>query len=70
MQEPLILLNEKLMLEESPDVKRLKYVMDFREKLVQVSEIAKKNLKSTQKSMKARYDKRKSVERNFSPARR
>ena len=50
---PLKLLKEKLMLEESPDVNLLKYVMDFQEKLVQVSEIAKKNLKSTQKSMKA-----------------
>ena len=63
---PLKLLKKKLMLEESPDVNLLKYVMDFREKLVQVGEIAKKNLKSTQKSMKTRYDK-KSVERKFSP---
>ena len=51
---PLKLMKEKLMLEDSPDVNLLKYVMDFQEELVQVCEIAKKNLKSTQKSMKAR----------------
>ena len=40
--------------------------MDFREKLVQIGKIAKKNLKSTQKSIKARYDEI-SVEHKFSP---
>ena len=63
---PLKMLKEKMLLEEAAEVNLLEYVMEFRGKLLKVGEIAKRNLKSSQRCMKARYDKR-SVERKFSP---
>ena len=54
------------MVDGSKEMNLLNYVMEFREKLVKVNEIAKVNLKTSQEAMKARCD-RSSVERNFLP---
>ena len=62
---PLKVLKEKW-LNESEDINLLDYVSKFKYRLHKACEIARENLKETQKKMKARYDKT-AKERKFSP---
>ena len=63
---PLKLLKEKFMVDDREDVNLLEYVTEIQDRLVQVNEIAKKNLESSQRNMKRRYDNL-STERKFFP---
>lgn len=63
---PLQLYKEKLLCEDGTGLNLLRYVSDFRTKLTKACELARENLKSSQISMKMKYDK-KSFERNFKP---
>ena len=59
-------MKEKLLSEDGDSLNLLQYVLDFRTKLTQVCRLAQDNLKSSQISMKDRYDKYTS-ERTFKP---
>ena len=61
---PLKLMKVKLLSEEPTSFNLLNYVSDFKLKLSKACELAQKNLKSSQKKMKSRYDE-KAFERNF-----
>ena len=61
---PLKLVKEKLLSERPTSFNLLNYDSDFKLKLSKACEFAQKNLKSSQKKMKSRYDK-KAFERNF-----
>ena len=63
---PLKLLKEKFISDNHADSNLLQYVSDFRDRLHNVSEIAKQNLEQAQTKMKAKYDV-KAVERTFEP---
>ena len=63
---PLKLLKDKFLSENIDSLNLLQYVSDFRTKLTRACELARANLVSAQKSMKARYD-LDSVERKFEP---
>ena len=62
---PLKLLKEKF-LSADKCLNLLKYVTDFRHKLLRATELAKESLKSVQDKMKAHYDK-KAIHRSFEP---
>ncbi len=62
---PLKLLKEKLLCDDS-SLNLLQYVIDFKEKLQKVRDIATKNLKDTQDSMTTRYN-QESIQRSFVP---
>ena len=61
---PLKLLKEKLLEDDNCALKLLKYVLDFRRKLTEACDLARKNLKSAQNCMKSKFDKH-TVRRNF-----
>ena len=63
---PLKLLKEKLLSSSTESINFLQHVSDFRNKLLRACELAKDNLSSTQKSMKAKYDVN-TVEQNVKP---
>ena len=63
---PLKLLKEKFLSEDSQNLNLLDYVSNFRTRLMKACELAKLNLKSSQKTMKNRYDLN-AVEREFKP---
>ena len=63
---PLKLLKEKFLSGENESLNLLEYVSDFRTKLSKACEMARENLKSTQKSMKDRYDQN-TAKRKFQP---
>ena len=63
---PRQLLKEKFLSDNVDSLNLLQYVSDFRTKLTRACELARANLVSAQKSMKARYD-LDSVERKFEP---
>ena len=63
---PLKLLKEKLLSSSAESINFLQHVSDFRNKLLRACELAKDNLSSTQKSMKAKYDVD-TVENNVKP---
>ena len=56
MRGPLKLLKEKLLSSSTESINFLHHVSDFRNKLLRACKLAKDNLSSTQKSMKAKYD--------------
>ena len=64
---PLKLLKEKLLSSSTESINFLQHVSDFRNKLLRTCELAKDNLSSTQKSMKAKYDVN-TVEQNVKPS--
>ena len=66
VRRPLKLLKEKFLSDNIDSLNLLQYVSDFRTKLTRACELARENLVSAQKSMKARYD-LDSVERKFEP---
>ena len=66
---PLKLLKEKFLSDETESLNLLEYVSDFRTKLSRACDLARENLKSSQKTMKARYDKHIS-KRKFEPGQR
>ena len=63
---PLKLLKEKFLSDEIECLNLLEYVSEFRTRLSRACELARENLESAQKSMKARYDKSTS-KRKFEP---
>ena len=63
---PLKLLKEKCLSSESHSINLLQYVSDFRTKFHRACELARANLKLSQKTMKERYDMDTS-ERSFDP---
>lgn len=63
---PLRLLKEKFISDENSELNLLQYVSDFRSRLHSASEFAKQNLRTSQGTMKLRYD-RKSSNRVFEP---
>ena len=63
---PLKLLKEKLLSSSTESINFLQHVSDFRNKLLRACKLAKDNLSSTQKSMKAKYDVN-TVEHNIKP---
>ena len=63
---PLKLFKVKFLSDNVDSLNLLQYVSDFRTKLPRACELARANLVSAQKSMKARYD-LDSVERKFEP---
>jgi len=66
VRRPLKLLKEKFLSDNLASLNLLQYVSDFRTKLTRACELARENLVSAQKSMKAEYD-LDSVERKFEP---
>jgi len=66
VRRPLKLLKEKFLSDNIDSLNLLQYVSDFRTKLTRGCELARENLVSAQKSMKAEYD-LDSVERKFEP---
>ena len=61
---PLKLLKEKLLEDDDCALNLLEYVSDFRGKLTEACDLARKNLKSAQNCMKSKFDKH-TVRRNF-----
>ena len=61
---PLKLLKEKLLADDDCALNLLEYVSDFRKKLTEACDLARKNLKSAQNCMKSKFDKN-TVTRNF-----